>query len=464
MKKVIWFGLFFLLSWIVQGQTTGSVVIQEIQIEGNKKTKDKIILRELDFSLGDSMSMTDLMPRLQRNKLLLLNTGLFNQVELNISKWNGKQVNVLIKVTEDWYILPIPIFELADRNFNVWWVEQERSFKRVNYGMRLYHRNLTGRNDLWKLKLQFGYTPKYELEYRLPFFNKKQTLGIGGHVFYSTNKELNLRTAENKLDFFRYNDEVLLTRKRAGLSLIFRPELLLQHEFFVEYADNNIHEEILARNSNYFLKAQTRQQFFSLKYNFNWDKRDFRPYPKEGFRISALVKKEGLGIFDDRNQLSSEIRFAKHFKLNNKFHVSLIQQGLWNILNNRPSYYQNRALGYEETYLRGYEYYVLDGQHYVFQKSSLHYEIINKEFDFSKYMPIGAFKVLPLKIYAVINNDVGYVWDKFYFENNPLVNDWQWGGGIGLDFVFYQNVVIQWEYSLNKLREHDLYLHFKYNL
>ena len=26
---------------------------------------------------------------------------------------------------ENWYIFPIPKFELADRNFNVWWKEQK---------------------------------------------------------------------------------------------------------------------------------------------------------------------------------------------------------------------------------------------------------------------------------------------------------------------------------------------------
>jgi outer membrane protein assembly factor BamA len=57
-------------------------VVHEIKIHGNDKTKDKIILRELDFLVGDSLSKSLLNERLELNRRKIMNTNLFVHVEL----------------------------------------------------------------------------------------------------------------------------------------------------------------------------------------------------------------------------------------------------------------------------------------------------------------------------------------------------------------------------------------------
>ena len=79
-----------------------------------------------------------------------------------------REIGLSLEVKESWYIYPAPIFELADRSFNVWWKEMNCDFDRVNYGIRIDHLNLTGRKDKFKIKFQQGYTRKYELEYNFP--------------------------------------------------------------------------------------------------------------------------------------------------------------------------------------------------------------------------------------------------------------------------------------------------------
>ena len=132
------------------------VVVTDILIEGNKKTKEKTILRELDFAFGDTIPTIDLISRLRRSEELLLNTGLFTLVRINIKIWNAdtNHISINIELHEMWYLYPFYIFELADRNFNVWWEEQERSLKRINYGGRLTWLNLTGRRDLLKATIR----------------------------------------------------------------------------------------------------------------------------------------------------------------------------------------------------------------------------------------------------------------------------------------------------------------------
>jgi len=89
-----------------------------------------------------------------------LGTALFTGVRFNISNWDteNKTADIAIDFQENWYIYPGIIFELADRNFNVWWTEQNRDFDRVNYGVNVDHINVTGRKDKLRIKLQHGYT------------------------------------------------------------------------------------------------------------------------------------------------------------------------------------------------------------------------------------------------------------------------------------------------------------------
>lgn len=87
-------------------------------IIGNKKTKSSIILRELPFNRNDAVANIDSL--LGRSKENLMNIGLFNFVDINYIKEDAKTVLIYINVSERWYLWPMPVFELADRNFNEW--------------------------------------------------------------------------------------------------------------------------------------------------------------------------------------------------------------------------------------------------------------------------------------------------------------------------------------------------------
>ncbi len=60
------------------------VHLTKIGLEGNKKTKEVTILRELNLHLGDSILVSDIGARLEENQKRLMSTGLFLKVELNI--------------------------------------------------------------------------------------------------------------------------------------------------------------------------------------------------------------------------------------------------------------------------------------------------------------------------------------------------------------------------------------------
>ena len=102
-------------------------------ITGNKITKDRIILRELIIHEGDSMSTTVLYEKLERSRQNLMNTGLFNTVTVLPLYLDARSAMVEVTVNERWYLWPSLIFDLADPNFNTWWLTKD--LDRVNYGM-----------------------------------------------------------------------------------------------------------------------------------------------------------------------------------------------------------------------------------------------------------------------------------------------------------------------------------------
>ncbi len=465
----VWIGICVLLSSNdIQAQETAKVQVVAIEIEGNKKTKEPVILRELDFIKGDSILISELSRRLEINQQNVQNTGLFVTSEIKIIDWNTIQNRVVIQiiVRETWYIYPYLIFELADRNFNVWWSEQNRSLKRVNYGVSLRHNNLTGRRDKFKLTYQGGYTQKYELDYNLPGINKRQTIGLFGNIYYIRQREISYITDENKLLFYDFEENYQLKRLRLNIGATLRPKLYEYHTFKIQWSDNEIGETVSQDlNPRYFLNGTNRQQHFTFWYQFVMDKRDIRPFPLNGFIIDARLQKDGFGVTDDVNSMWVSLKGVQYFTFGKKkkFSTELFGKIKSQLLRKELPFTHITSLGYGNSTVRGYELYVIDGMDYGLLKTSLRYEVLNKQFSFGKYMPMHAFRVVPIRVYFSIHNDLGYLNSVYYKDYGTLHNQWLWGTGVGLNIVVYHDKVFRIEYSRNHLGEKGLFLNFNFS-
>ena len=114
--------------------------INTIQVEGNNKTKNYILLRELPYHVGDQINKDSLTILNTLSQQQLFNTSLFLSVNVTPVyplKSDSSIVDIRIQVKERWYFIPQPYFKWVDRNFNQWWTEQNRSLDRVNYGINL---------------------------------------------------------------------------------------------------------------------------------------------------------------------------------------------------------------------------------------------------------------------------------------------------------------------------------------
>ena len=101
-------------------------------------------MREVVIRSNTFYEYKDLKEAIKSTKNNLINLKLFNFVEIE-ELTNSDTTNIIINLTERWYIWPYPILEISERNFNSWWREFSSNnytdFSRLNYGIFLNWEN-----------------------------------------------------------------------------------------------------------------------------------------------------------------------------------------------------------------------------------------------------------------------------------------------------------------------------------
>jgi outer membrane protein assembly factor BamA len=456
------FAFLFLFPTVISSQ---NYLIKNINFIGNKKTKPIVIYRELDFRLEDSIDLHVLAKGIDGNEKRLLNTNLFNFCDINLKNIDFEQrtLEVEILVKENWYIYPSIIFELADRNINVWAKEFDYSFKRVNYGLALDHLNTFGYKDRLKFKLQTGFVQKYELDYSSPYlFNK---WGLRFNTLYTESKDIGVKTINNIVQFAKFPDEaIMLKRFRIGASAINRMDVFSTQIFKLEYLDNKIDPRIGKElNPSYFLNGANKQTYMRLTYDLDYDKRIFPSYPEGGYALNFELVRNGLG-FGNFNSTNINVGIESHKKLSKKLILGAGIRGGHKFTKDPLPYANNEALGYGSNLIRGYELYVLDGKSFLWYKSSLRYKLLDNKINFRKFMPIKAFKIFPYKIFLRSSFEGGYADEPTYKLTNTLNNTNIIGGGLGIDLLILNRSVISLEYNINKQNEKGFFFKGGFNL
>lgn len=458
MKAYSFILLFLLCSSKMLFAQQEKLIVHQFAIEGNKKTKSIVILKELNISKGDQIAVKDSSKLLEENRNRILSTGLFNKVHLQFKKDSSQNI-LHILVQENWYFIPSVVLELADRSFNVWWQEQGRSLQRINYGLQISHYNFTGMKDPLQLKFHLGFTRKVELNYNYPYLNAKKTIGLGAGIFYADNKEMPYITESNRSLYARAPDErILLKRFRAGLVLRNRPNPFLYQAFRLEFHKNAVDPYVLeSLNPNYFLNGRNSIQFFYVEYDFQFDKRVYTLYPRSGYILFANVKKEGLGIFKEYENFSAYAGFEKYQNLFSSLIMGTRNIVKANLDRSKVSFANNTGLGWSDDIVSGYDLYVMDGSDYFLSLNQLNYKLIEKDIEYPFWLP-AQFKTMNGKIFLRFNFDFAYINERHYLQSNELNNRWIYGFGPALDFIAYNNYLLRLEYSFNDIGEHGLFL------
>jgi outer membrane protein assembly factor BamA len=433
------------------------LVINDIHIQGNKVTREHVILREIIFSVGDTVLKMDLLPFLQRSKDNLLNLALFNFVHFGVTHLGENRIDVDLEVIERWYIWPVPILEYADRNFSTFL--KNRDWDKINYGIWLKWSNFTGRNDLLTGKIRLGYIKEYALSYSYPNLGKSQQHGVSAGFNMNQQNEVYIATRHNKPVEYRPSEKPAQVRLNSFAKYTYRRKYFTTHSLELQYYDYQVTDSVAIVNPNYLGAGNERLNYFVVTYNFNHDIRDSKVYPLEGFNVKIRAEQIGLGLVEDFAYPSFRLTgvLMYHQKLANRLYFNNASKVRYSTEKNMP-YLLNRGLGYRE-YLTGYEDYVMDGTDYVISKYNLKFQVIKPS---SFTIPLLGMKQFNKVHYALYFNafaDAGYVNNIFPDPTNTMVNNWQFSAGVGFDFVTYYDLVFRVDYAINRYKEHGFFIH-----
>lgn len=146
--------------------------LNSIQINGNEKTKEYVIRRELNIKAGEVFNLNKVQSDLQD----IFNTGLFTDVKPRFEKVGGNANKVDL------------VLDVEEKNTGNFQVGAVYSSKEGLMGYtEVKEDNLLGRSQKIGFKWEFGQTVNYELNFFDPWaFGKRFSFGID--MFNTTNK------------------------------------------------------------------------------------------------------------------------------------------------------------------------------------------------------------------------------------------------------------------------------------
>lgn len=419
-------------------------------------TKRNIFLRELVFSIGDTIPKRQLIPALERSRENLLNLSLFNFVTMDAGHHPENRIDVIISVQERWYIWPTPIFEHAGRNLSSFF--EERDWRRVNYGLWLKWNNFRGRNELLSTRIRLGYKEQYLLEYSKPNIGRTENHRIAIGASYSRQHQVNYMTDENQPVYFRKFPEYALNLGEGYFSYTYRKELYSSHRIRLSYNHDRVTDSVALLNPDYLGEGRTQQSYFKIDYTYNYDIRDSKVYPLEGIAFKLKMQQFGLGMLEfPHTNFEIEGSSFLHGKVAPRIYIANATEAKYSLKKDLPFVFQN-ALGYNE-YMTSYEYFIIDGSDYLISKFMTKFQLL-KPIEFNiPYIKAGQFSKVHLAIYLNLLADVGYVYNQSPSPSNYMTNELQYSGGIGLDFVTYYDRVFRLEYSINRYGFRGFFFH-----
>lgn len=428
-------------------------VVGDIIITGNNKTKARIILREMPFHTGETYTMRELARKLEVARRQLMNTTLFHTVEVAAKDFDGETVNIIVIVKERWYIFPTPVFKPADRNLNQWLFEKNAKLNRVNYGMKVMVNNATGVNDKFRLSLISGYTKQLSFSYDRLYIDKELKWGLNARFAYGMNREINYNTIGDKQVFLKDNNYIR-NFISTSIGLSYRPAIRTRHHFGISYTTEEVSDTIVALNPDYFKSGRRRISYPGVYYTMEYFNLDYIPYPTDGFSGRLAISKSGLNSTFNLCELHAKA--SVYWPLSPRAFFEVDGYGGIKLPFSQP-YINRRFLGYDNTFLQGYEYYVFDGVAGGYLKTTLACELTN----FNVRIP-GRKKRkmdrIPFRIYGKVYGNAGYVHNPEPGENE-LSNKMLYSGGIGIDILTLYDVTIKLEWSFNQLGQNGLFLH-----
>ena len=309
-----------------------------------------------------------------------------------------------------------------------------------------------------------GYTKNVSFSYTAPYSNKKLTQGFNVGGGYLQKREMSIKTNGNDSLIFYPSNRVTKTNAdfvykswyvNAGYTI--RRGFFTRHIFSASYTHIKIADSAIDKryNPNYFKDSVTSKGIIDFNYRFVYTNVDNGSYPLKGKTGFVSLLKRGFGFTGGVNMFMVEAGLNRYYNMGKNWFSSF--QLSANIkLPFDQAYINQRGLGYGENYLRGLEYYVIDGVATGLIRSTIKKKLISFNIPFP-YLPKLLTKI-PITIFAKTYTDIGYAYTKQKYDtylNNRLL----YSGGFGIDILTFYDFNLKFEYSFNQLGKNGLFLH-----
>ncbi len=431
-------------------------VVNDIAISGNKITRLSVIMRELTFKQGDTISLNELAEHIDRTHSNLMNTSLFNYVYITDSLVNNDTaIDFHIKVEERWYIWPVVDLVFEDRNISTW--IRHPDWSKFSFGAGVNIENMRGQNEKLHINARIGYQRGISIGYSNIAIDDDRKHLFGLSTSYNMVYNTAYETVDNKVQYVKINDSPIRECYAAGVSYSYRPGIRTLHTAALNFERKNISDTLLALNPNYWGCNNTSRNTLIATYAYTNDWRDSHSYPLSGtmWQIASNASMDltdrfmGIAIYPE---LNTYWHFARRWFYAGEAKVKLSAAS-------SESYIFQQALGYGSNYLRGYQDYVVDGQYFIYLKNTLRFLVMpTKTFEIKWLSALYKFNKIHFTIYANVFTDFGYAYNKYATPSNTFENSFLYSGGAGIDIVTYYDIAFRIDYAINKLGQGGFYI------
>ncbi len=396
-------------------------VIDSVEIRGNKITENDIILRELTFEKGDTVSNYTV----EYDRERIFSLGIFTRVDLYVKRID--EINILvIDVDESWYIYPLPFVELKDRDW-----------KKFSYGLDLVVQNFRGRNELLQVRGSLGYDPSILLSYYKPEIIK------GSDIYF--NSLLSYSSIRNKSSIAEYLYGGQFDQKIFQILITIGKRFGSYHRFGVNFGYNYVASPVFIKGISASDERIDRMPIVGATYSY--DSRDLAQFPKNGIYAAAGIQFKGLGLNGIKYQVAN-IDFREYRPVIDNLYFK------WRFatritFGNLVPYYDFSFLGYQER-VRGHFNDVQEGNNYYIGSAEFYYPLIkdiNVNLDFVPLIPKSLLSYR-IALYSGVFGDAGVAKLRHQKLN---FNDFQSGYGLGLTLLILPYNAVRFEFALNEL-------------
>ncbi|HUI31011.1 MAG TPA: BamA/TamA family outer membrane protein [Candidatus Acidoferrales bacterium] len=398
--------------------STSPFIVNRIIIEGNTLTKSYVILRELPFKEGDSVTAADLDFARER----IYSTGLFTRVLTQPEPVSKDHTDLLIYVEERWYVWPYPIVGFRD---------QVISWNKLYAGLGVVDLNFRGMAERLEGMFALGYDPFAAITYSSPSMgrDKEYLLWLGASYSHGRNIGLGSSYSAGQFDD-SFGDFYIGVGKRLDLYSIL--SVGVAYNYVARNTDDS---------NSVALSLNGKDVFASIQFEYYYDSRDLKTYASQGTYVDVTFEKYGLGeSIVNFGRVSFDVRqylpLSDFLTLAARVHSSLAEGA------DIPRY-NHVFFGYGER-IRGMFNSVMEGESILGSNLEVRIPIVKKTYIELSWLPIREFASNRIALYWNFLADAGETSDKHL---NMGWNNAVYGYGVGLTLLLPYDTIFQVDFA-----------------